>query len=159
MTKVMTRWLAVLVALVPAESLLLAHHSLANYDTTTAVRVKGTVVQFQPINPHSFIFLDEQRADGANRRWAVEGPSLLQLKRKGLASDVLKPGDVVEVCGYAPKETIVWQIASADPSAASPAGRLINAETLMMPDGKEQSWGDYGVHKCFAPGFKDQHSK
>jgi hypothetical protein len=66
---------------------------------------------------------------------------------------------VVEVCGYAPKEPIVWQIESADPGAASPAGRLINAETLVMPDGKEQSWGDYGVHKCFAPEFKDQHSK
>jgi hypothetical protein len=58
-----------------------------------------------------------------------------------------------------PKEAIVWQIASADPGAASPAGRLINAETLVMPDGKEHSWGDYGVHKCFEPGFKDQHSK
>lgn len=149
---------AALIAIVPAGSLL-AHHSLANYDTTTAVRVKGTVVQFQPINPHSFIFLDEQRTDGANRRWAVEGPSLLQLKRKNVASDVLKPGDVVEVCGYAPKEPIVWQLASADPSAASPAGRLLNGESLTMADGKEQSWGDYGVHKCFTPEFKDQHSK
>jgi hypothetical protein len=155
MKKMMT---VVLVALVPAGSLL-AHHSLANFDTTTAVRVRGTVVQFQPINPHSFIFLDQKGTDGTNRRWAVEGPSLLQLKRRGFANDVVKPGDVVEVCGYAPKEAIVWQIASADPRAASPAGRLINAETLVMPDGKEQSWGDYGVHRCFAPGFNDQHSK
>ena len=158
MTKMMTGWLAVLVALVPAASLL-AHHSLANYDTTMAVRVKGTVVEFHQINPHSFLFLNQTDTDGVNRRWAVEGPSLLQLKRRGFASDALKPGDVVEVCGYAPKEAIVWQIASADTSAASPAGRLINGETLMMPDGKEESWGDYGVHKCFAPGFKDQHSK
>jgi hypothetical protein len=148
----------VLVALVPAGSLL-AHHSLANYDTTKAVRVKGTVVEFHQINPHSFIILEQTDADGVSRRWAAEGPSLLQLKRRGVASDVLKRGDVVEVCGYTPKEAIVWQIASADPSATSPAGRLINAETLVMPDGKEQSWGDYGVHKCFAPGFKDQHSK
>ena len=150
--------IVVLVAVVPAGSLL-AHHSLANFDTTTAVRVKGTVVEFRQINPHSFIFLNQTDTDGVTRRWAVEGPSLLQLTRKGLASDVLKPGDVVEVCGYLPKEAIVWQIASADTGATSPAGRLINAETLVMPDGKEQSWGDYGVHKCYAPGFKDQHSK
>jgi hypothetical protein len=51
---------------------------------------------------------------------------------------------------------VIWQIASADPSAASSspvqstAGRLLNAELLVMPDGPEQSWGDYGVHKCFA---------
>jgi uncharacterized protein DUF6152 len=137
----------------------LAHHSLANFDTTTAIRIKGTVFQFRPLNPHSYIFLDEKTADGATRRWAVEGPSLIQLARKGVAKDVLKPGDVVEVCGYVPKEATVWQIASTDPSAQSPAGRLINAETLVTPDGHEQSWGDYGAHKCFAPGFADQHSR
>jgi len=85
---------------------LLAHHSLANFDTTTAVRVKGAIV---------------------------------------------------EVCGYVPKETTIWQIASADPAGRSLSGRLINAETLTMPDGREQSWGDYGVHKCFAAGYEDQH--
>ena len=155
MKKMMT---VVLVALVTAGSLL-AHHSLANYDTTKAVRVKGTVVSFHEVNPHSFIFLNQTDTDGVTRRWAVEGPSILQLKRKGFASNTLKAGDVVEVCGYAPKEAIMWQIASADTSAVSPAGRLLNGETLVMPDGTEQSWGDYGVHKCFAPGFKDQHSK
>jgi len=148
MKKRMTQWFAILGLLVPAGSLQ-AHHSLANFDTTKAVRVKGTVFQFHQINPHSFIFLDEKDADGANRRWAIEGPSVFQLRRRGFASDVLKPGDVVEVCGYVPKETIVWQIGSADPRATSPAGRLINAEVLVMPDGKEESWGGYGVNKCF----------
>ncbi|HKE85721.1 MAG TPA: DUF6152 family protein [Vicinamibacterales bacterium] len=157
MKKMLTAWLVVLVAFVSTGSLR-AHHSLANYDTTTAVRVKGTVFQFQPINPHSFIFLDEKRADGATRRWAVEGPPLRQLNRQGFAKDVLKPGVVVEVCGYVPKEATIWQIASTDPSAVSPAGRLINAEVLVMPDGHEQSWGGYGVNKCYAAGSRNQHS-
>lgn len=157
MKRMTTGCLALVLALVSAGSLL-AHHALTNYDTTKAVRVKGTIVQFNQINPHSFIFLDEKNAEGQTRRWAVEGPSVLQLKRTGFAKDVLKPGDVVEVCGYAPKEAIVWQIASADGSATSLSGRLINAELLVMPDGKQQSWGDYGVHKCFAPGYADQHS-
>src|SRR5262245_25000241 len=98
MKKMTTVWLAVLVALVSAGSLL-AHHSLANFDTTTAVRVKGTVVQFHEINPHSIIFLDEKGADGRTHRWAIEGPSIIQLNRMGFAKDVLKPGDVIEVCG------------------------------------------------------------
>jgi uncharacterized protein DUF6152 len=157
MKKSFAAWLAALAAFVSSGSLL-AHHSLASFDTTKAVRIKGTVFQFQPINPHSYIFLDEKNADGTMRRWAVEGPSLMQLRRKGLANDFVKPGDVVEVCGYVPKETTVWQIASTDPSAVSPAGRLINAELMVMPDGHEQSWGDYGVHKCYAPGYRDQHS-
>ena len=150
--------LAVLVALVPAASLL-AHHSIAKFDTTKAVRVKGTIVQFHQINPHSFIFLDQKGEDGQSHRWAVEGPSVFQLNRRGFAKDALKAGDVVEVCGYVPKEPTMWQIASTDPNAHSIVGRLLDAELLVMPDGQEQSWSDYGVHHCFAPGYKDQHSR
>src|SRR5215510_7198353 len=111
MKKMTTGWLAVLVGLVSASSLL-AHHSLTNYDTTKAVRVKGTIVQIHQINPHSFIYLEERGEDGQARRWAIEGPSILQLNRRGFAKDFLKFGDVVEVCGYLPKEPIVWQIAN-----------------------------------------------
>jgi hypothetical protein len=140
---------AVVLVLVPAASLL-AHHSLANFDTTKAVRVKGTVVEFHQMNPHSFIFLDEKLADGQSRRWAIEGPTALQLTRKGFAKDALKPGDVVEVCGYVPAEAAIRQTVR---------GRLINAETLVLPDGRQESWGDYGAHKCFPPGYADQHSR
>jgi hypothetical protein len=60
-------WLALLFA-----ASLVAHHSLGNYDTTRAVRVKGTVVEFQSINPHSFIFLagkmrTDRLADGLSK--------------------------------------------------------------------------------------------
>ena len=156
MRKMTAGWRPVMAALISAGSLL-AHHSLANYDTTKAVRVKGTIVQFHQINPHSFIYLDEKSADGQTRRWAIEGPSIRQLDRAGFAKDVLKQGDVVEVCGYVPKEAVIWQIASADTYSTSLAGRLINAEVLVMPDGIQHSWGDYGVHKCFASGYADQH--
>ena len=158
MKKMIAGWIAMTAALVPAGSAL-AHHSISSFDTTKPVRVKGTVVQFNQVNPHSVIYVEQQDADGQVRRWAIEGPSILQLTRKGYAKDVLKRGDVVEVCGYLPKEPIVWQTASPDPGAISLAGRLINAETLVMPDGKEESWGDYGVHLCFPPGYKDQHSR
>jgi predicted aconitase with swiveling domain len=53
----------------------------------------------------------------------------------------------------------MWQIASATPGAVSLAGRLLTGELLVMPDGREQSWGDYGFHKCFADGFRDAHSR
>ena len=138
---------------------LTAHHSLANHDTTMPVRVKGTVVEIHRINPHSFIFLDQTNEDGVRQRWAVEGPAGFQLARRGIPSDVLKPGDVIEVCGYVPREKTIWQIAGTAPETASRAGRLITAELLVMPDGREQSWGDYGFHRCFAAGFTDQHSK
>lgn len=147
-----------LLALISAAALL-AHHSLGNYDTTKAVRVKGTVVQFHPINPHSILYLEEKDADGAVHLWAVEGPSVQQILRAGNSRDILKPGDMVEVCGYAPKEPIMWQVASPDSGTQSLAGRLLNGEMIVMPDGMQRSWGDYGVHKCFGPDFKDQHSR
>ena len=157
MNRVMTGWLAVLVALISAGSLH-AHHSLANHETTKAVRVKGTVVQFHAINPHSFIYVEEKTTNGQVRRWAVESPSVRILTRRGLEK-VVKPGDVIEVCGYVPKEPLMWQIASVDRGATSLAGRLITAELIVMPDGREQEWEDYGFHHCFAPGYRDRHSK
>jgi hypothetical protein len=138
---------------------MMAHHGLGNYDTTKAVRVKGTVVEFRPINPHSVIFIRENTADGKVTQWAIEGPDALQIKRRGLAKDTFKPGDVVEVCGYLPLENTRWTVTSHDANETPLSGKLINGETLVFPDGKEQNWGDYGVHKCFAAGYKDQHSK
>ena len=116
---------------------LLAHHSIISFDTSTAVRVKGTVAQFHRINPHSFLVLDPQGGPG-QRRWAVGGPSALQLDRRGIAKDAVKPGDVVEVCGYLPKEATVWQLTSPDPKGVSLSG---------------------GAHRCFGPEYRDQHSK
>lgn len=153
------RALFMVVFAVASAGSLTAHHSLGNHDTTAPVRVKGTIVQIYAINPHSIIYVEETDASGARQRWAVEGPAAFQLARTGIAWDVLKPGVVIEVCGYVPKERIIWQIAGTTPKAVSLAGRLITAELLVMPDGREQSWGDYGVHRCFTPGYRDRHSK
>ena len=154
MNRVMTGLFTVLVALLSSASLL-AHHSFINHDTTKAVRVKGTVVQVNLISPHSFFYVEEKGTDGQIRRWAVEGPAGVQLQRRGIPTDFLKPGMVIEVCGYVPKEATIWQIAS--PSGTSLAGRLITAELLTLPDGREQSWSGYGVNKCFAEGRGGQH--
>jgi hypothetical protein len=157
MKSLTTIWLAVLVMLMSAGAGL-AHHSLANHETTNAIRVKGTIVQFHAINPHSFIYVEEKGAGGQIRRWAVEGPGGTLLARRGWEK-LVKPGDVIEVCGYGPKEPLMWQIASADPGATSLAGRLITAELIVLPDGKVQEWEDYGFHHCFPPDYRDRHSK
>ena len=122
MKRMTTGWLAVLMTLVSAGSLL-AHHSLTNFDTTKAVRVKGTIVQINQINPHSFIYLDEKGTDGADASVGRRRSLGYSTQPKWFCKDVLKPGDVVEVCGYAPKEAIMWQIANAE-TATSLAGRL-----------------------------------
>src|SRR5690242_14482466 len=55
-----------------------AHHSLALFDVTAPLWIKGAVVRFERVNPHSLIFLDEKMPDGKTRRWAINGPSIVQ---------------------------------------------------------------------------------
>ena len=49
----------------------LAHHSLAPFDVSAPLWIKGTVVRFERVNPHSLIFVDAKLPDGQVRRWAV----------------------------------------------------------------------------------------
>jgi len=141
--KIIARW-AALLALASASSLA-AHHSLIQFDTTTGVTLKGTVVRFERVNPHSFLYVDVKGKDGEMRLWTIEGPNINQLTRMAFEKDALKAGDVIEACGYLLKER--------------PAEQFLTGELLILPDGTKQSWLDYGHHKCFGPDYKDMHSR
>jgi Family of unknown function (DUF6152) len=78
-----TPWIAALLAFASTGSLL-AHHSLANYDTTKAVRVKGTIVEVHLINPHSFIFLDEKAQTGSRAAGPSKVPRFFSSVENGL---------------------------------------------------------------------------
>jgi len=165
MKKMMAGW-AVAVMLASAVSLV-AHHSLAQFDTTTGVTVKGTVVVFELVNPHSFIFIDEKAKDGQIHRWAIEGPGVNQLTRLGVERLTLKAGDVIEACGYVMKEGLASQRTTPEPISLSlrdktpkgVSGEILTGETLVMPDGKKQVWSDYGHHKCLGTDYQDFHVK
>ena len=148
--------------LVTASSL--AHHSLASFDVSTPLWIKGTVVQFERVNPHSLIFLDEKTPDGKVRRWAVDGPSVVQLERKGLDPSFLTAGEAIEVCGFALKDAAAAprtfpknDDASASPSPPRMTGQVLNGTVVITPDGKKRVWSDYGqLQKCVSP--EDQGS-
>jgi hypothetical protein len=152
-------WTAAIALLICAGSLS-AHHSLAQFDTDAPVWVKGSVVRFERVNPHSIVFLDQKKDDGRVERWAVDGPGVLQLDRMGVAQDVLKVGDVIEVCGFTLKSDIQPQrvfpapgTPGLTPSAPPMKGRVINGHVLVMPDGKKRFWSNYGhLDKCLDPG-------
>ena len=133
-----------------------AHHSLASFDVSAPLWIKGTVVRFERVNPHSLIFMDEKMPDGQVRRWAVDGPSTPQLERKGVDQDFLKADDVIEVCGFALRDGVASQRtfpkvedAGAASSGPSLTGQVLNGTVLIMPDGKKRVWSDYGqLQKC-----------
>lgn len=133
---------------------LAAHHSLVQFDTTTPMWVKGTVVRFDRVNPHSRIYLDQTKEDGQTQRWAVDGPAPNAIARMGLGEDFLKAGDVLEVCGFVLKEDGVFRPALPKPGLApGMSGRPLSGHLLVMPNGKRRAWSDYGVlEKCLLPG-------
>ena len=151
--KHVTAALIVALLVLASPGALTAHHSLVQFDTTAPLWIKGKVVRFDRVNPHSRIFLEQTKADGQTERWAVEGPNLLQLGRMGIAEDFLKAGDVIEVCGFVLKADGIFQ--SAPPNPASPAltGRPISGHLLVLTGDKRWFWSDYGVlEKCLRPG-------
>jgi hypothetical protein len=84
-----------------ASAPLLAHHGEANYDTDKVVAVKGTVTDFQFINPHTLISLDAKNDKGEIEKWSCEARSPGMLVRVGgWDKQTLKPGDVITVFGY-----------------------------------------------------------
>jgi DNA/RNA endonuclease YhcR with UshA esterase domain len=91
---------AALLALAP----LWAHHGEANYDTDKVVSVKGTVSDFEFINPHTLITVDVKNDKGEIEKWACEARSPGMLVRVGgWDKNTLKPGDVIAVSGYRAK--------------------------------------------------------
>lgn len=161
MKKMIATWTAAIAVLASAGSLA-AHHSLANFDTSTPIRVKGTVVAFERVNPHSIIFLDQKTEDGQVQRWAVDGPAPIALDRRRVEKEILKVGDVIEVCGFATKEgfpsrrTLPGPTNSSPKSTPSLSGRIMNGHVVTMPDGKKQFWSDYGfLDTCLGPGDRD----
>src|ERR1700736_4594387 len=79
----------------------LAHHGEVNYDTDKVVSIKGTVTDFQFINPHVQIFLDVKNDKGEIEKWSCEARSPIMLVRGGgWDKNTLKPGDVITASGF-----------------------------------------------------------
>ena len=78
-----------------------AHHSFAaSYFMDQKARIEGTLVEFTPRSPHSFVQVEAQDPKtGAMVTWAIEWQSGTRLGRQGITSDTLKPQDHVIVLG------------------------------------------------------------
>ena len=80
--------IAVAMSAIPA----IAHHSFAMFDAQKSTTLEGTVKEFQWTNPHSWILLMVDNAEGKAEQWAIEmgGPS--GLARQGWVPKTLTPG-------------------------------------------------------------------
>jgi len=93
------------IALVVAAAPAWAHHAFAaEFDADKPVKLRGTVVKWELINPHSWLQIDVKGEDGKVATWRFEGPPPNTLFRLGFTKDSLPPGTDVIVEGYVAKD-------------------------------------------------------
>jgi hypothetical protein len=101
-----------------------AHHGTASYDTSKTATVKGTVTDFQFVNPHVLVFLDAKDDKGGVQKWQGELTSPNHLVRNGWTKSSLKLGDVVTLAGFPAKSgvTSLWitKVLLADGTSLDP---------------------------------------
>lgn len=77
-----------------------AHHSFApHFDKDKPVAITGTIVEYEQRNPHAYLSIRAEDADGRVVQWRCESHGVTQLSRNGITPDLLKPGNWVHLEG------------------------------------------------------------
>ena len=100
--------LAVLVAgfgLLAGAEQALAHHAFAaEFDVNRPLTLKGSLVKWDMVNPHSWFHLSVKGPDGKVVEWLVEGGSPNQLIRLGVTKTTIPIGTELTIEGYQAKD-------------------------------------------------------
>ncbi len=93
------------VALLAYAAPAVAHHAFgAEFDPDAPIRLEGTIVRVEWVNPHSWIHIEVTNDDGSQQVWMVEGGTPNVLQRRGLRRECLPIGTVLIVDGYQAKD-------------------------------------------------------
>jgi len=123
-----TRLLVVVssIGMLLAAAPLWAHHAFsAEFDASRPVKLKGTVTQWELVNPHSWLHIDVKNEDGTVTNWMIEGGSPNALLRLGVTKGSLPPGTEIVVEGYQAKDR----------------GAIAVGKNITFPDGKRMFLG------------------
>ena len=93
------------VLVLAAASRVMAHHAFsAEFDADRPVKLKGTVVKLEWVNPHAWIHIEVPKDGGGTEEWMIEGGTPNTLIRRGLTKDALPIGTEVIVDGFQAKD-------------------------------------------------------
>jgi hypothetical protein len=107
-----------------------AHHAFsAEFDANKPVELRGTIVEVEWINPHTWIHIDVKGPDGKTTRWMIEGGTPNTLLRRGITRNSLPEGTEVLVDGYRAKN----------------GTNRANGRDITFPDGRKLFMGSSGI--------------
>jgi len=117
-------------ALVWTPSSVEAHHAFAaEYDIDQPITITGRLTKLEWTNPHGWVYVDVQGADGKVVNWAVEFGAPNALLRRGARRDDFPIGGEVTVKGYRAKN----------------GKEVIAGSTVKLPDGRDFFAGSEGT--------------
>jgi len=96
----------------------LAHHSRTMFDSSISRVLRGTVNEFDFVNPHAFIIMTVENIDGTKTTWQLEGGNAMGLIRNRWRPQSLRAGDLIEV--------------EINPLRGGAPGGLWNADDVML---------------------------
>jgi len=119
-----------------------AHHSFAQeFDASKTLKLEGTVVKFEWVNPHSWIHV--QVTDPRTKKqaiWRIEGGAPSALLRRGWNRNSLPAGTKISVSGFASRD--------GDTRAS--------ASEISFPDGRQLSLGNPNTEAAAAAAKRSQ---
>ena len=81
-----------------------AHHAFsAEFDIEKPLELKGKLVKWEMINPHSWFHIDVEDSEGKVVTWMIEGGSPNELIRLGVTKNTLVIGSQLTIEGYQAK--------------------------------------------------------
>ena len=114
-----------------------AHHAFAaEFDAKRPVKLRGTVIKMEWINPHAWIHIEVKDQDGKVVSWMVEAGTPNTLFRRGFTKDSLQPGTEIFVDGYQAKD----------------GSNRANGRDVTFPDGRKLFLGSPGTGAPSDPG-------